>query len=624
MFSWRPLNTTPSGSSVDIQIRQRYSWNRASVFCDDTYIASLTQIGDNTSISCVSGTCSTWNSNLIYTKTYCTDYSVGSSVSSGEIYYTRTVPLNIAFSIAFASGNWFANLVVGANGLWSVIDRINTIVRPDGYLNNSPVATTLPVIYKVINTQHVHVVQMSDLDSTDTLKCRWSDNSTSNFNSYDECADVCNGVPGAVLYSNNCTIVFTLTLANMYVAVALQIEDYYTSTSSTPMSSVPLQFLFYGYDTPSGCSTPPAIIGNRPNRACVGTPIGSNVTEYVTVQVYCSGKTITDFVTSSPVGLTKSSIQNPTSGIYQIILSWIPTSDQFGPQGFCAGAIDNTDVQSDQWCITFLVGYDSPNLIQASSVQGTVSPIGTIFANQTIFSIQATRQVNRPSRNYTYVYFNDVATGTSVYTVDCGWDPHVMYSGNTITFYIPSPPWIPGHTYYVTFDSGVASGTDFCKPESSPITEPKFWRFDIWNPAVSSTTTTTTTPPTTGTVTTRPISTTTVNTLLTTTGIVATSTTTVTATTTSVTTSTKTTTETTSTVIVLISTTPVNVMSPKEFEQACTSSLALVNAITMLAIAGLHALFIYGSFLKYSQWFNPNIIEAKKRHRKRLEKNHNV
>ncbi|CAF5014992.1 unnamed protein product, partial [Rotaria sp. Silwood1] len=102
-ITWRPLNTTPSGSSVDIQIRQRYSWNRASVFCDDTYIASLTQIGDNTSVSCVSGTCSTWNSNLIYTRTYCTDYSVGGSVSSGEIYYTRTVPLNISFSIGFIS-----------------------------------------------------------------------------------------------------------------------------------------------------------------------------------------------------------------------------------------------------------------------------------------------------------------------------------------------------------------------------------------------------------------------------------------------------------------------------------------------------------------------------------------
>ncbi|CAF4693046.1 unnamed protein product [Rotaria sp. Silwood2] len=307
------------------------------------------------------------------TCTYCTDYNVGGSVSSGEIYYTRTIPLNIAFSIRFISGNWFANLVVGTNGYWSIINQINTIIRPDGYINNSPVATTLPVIYKAINTQHVHVVQMSDLDTTDTLRCRWSTNSTSNFNAYDECADVCSGVPGAVLYSDNCTFVFTLTFANMYVAVALQIEDYYTSKSSTPMSSVPLQFLFYGYDTPADCSTPPSIIGSRPNRACVGISIGLNVTEYVIVQVYCSGKSIVDFITSSPVGLTKSGIQNPSSGMS---LS-IPTADQFGSQGFCADVIDDTNVQSNQWCITFLVGYDSPNLIQASSVQGTVLPIGT-------------------------------------------------------------------------------------------------------------------------------------------------------------------------------------------------------------------------------------------------------
>ncbi|CAF3393274.1 unnamed protein product, partial [Rotaria sp. Silwood2] len=292
---------------------------------------------------------------------------------------------------------------------------------------------------------------------------------------------------------------------------------------------------------------------------CVGISIGLNVTEYVIVQVYCSGKSIVDFITSSPVGLTKSGIQNPSSGMS---LS-IPTADQFGSQDFCADVIDDTNVQSNQWCIIFLVGYDSPNLIQASSVQGTVLTIGT-------------RQVNRPSRNYTYVYFNDAATGTNVHTVDCGWDPHVMYSGNTITIYIPSPPWIVGHTYYVTFDSGVASGTDFCKPESSPTTDSNFWRFDIWNPAVSSTTTTTTTPPTTGTVTTRPLSTTTVNTLLTTTGIVLASTTTVT---TTIITTTTITSETSKELIVLASTTgtttttatifitdaAVNVMYPKDF-----------------------------------------------------------
>ncbi|CAF1358977.1 unnamed protein product [Rotaria magnacalcarata] len=110
----------------------------------------------------------------------------------------------------------------------------------------------------------------------------------------------------------------------MNVAVALQIENFYTSVSPTPMSSVPIQFLFYGYTAPSGCSTPPSII------------------------IYCTGTSIVDFITRSPIGLTKSTIQNPSSGIYQIIVSGIPTTDQGGPQALCAGAIDHMSVQSNQ------------------------------------------------------------------------------------------------------------------------------------------------------------------------------------------------------------------------------------------------------------------------------------
>ena len=91
--------------------------------------------------------------------------------------------------------------------------------------------------------------------------------------------------------------------------------------------------------------------------------------------------------------------------------------------------------------------------------------------------------------------------------------------------------WTPGATYYILFASGTASGVAFCGPESAPITgeysyyfinrftitlfdsiDPTFWRFNIWDPSLSSTTTTTTTPPTTHSVTTRPLLTTTVNT----------------------------------------------------------------------------------------------------------------
>jgi hypothetical protein len=199
------------------------------------------------------------------TLTYCTDFSNLLDVSSGEFFNTFTFPLGIRFSIDFTSSAWFLSLYVGNNGYWYVTCDINTAIRPDGYLNTSPVAVTLPVIYKQINIQQVYVVQMSDFDGNDILKCRWS-NSSGNLNGYDECGGVCNGVPGANLIRPNCTIVFTLTTPNLYAAVALQIEDFYNSAATVPMSSVPLQFLFYGYPAPSGCNTPPAIIGNRPNR----------------------------------------------------------------------------------------------------------------------------------------------------------------------------------------------------------------------------------------------------------------------------------------------------------------------------------------------------------------------
>ncbi|CAF3743519.1 unnamed protein product [Adineta steineri] len=151
---------------------------------------------------------------------------------------------------------------------------------------------------------------MSDFDGTDTLRCRWA-NKSGNFNGADECDGVCYGIPGASLIGDNCTLVFTLTNAGVYAAAALQIEDYYSSSYATPMSSVPIQFLFYGYAAPTGsCTTPPAIIGNRPNRACIGTPIGSNVTEYIIIQVYCPGHAIVDLVSSAPTGMKKSGIIN--------------------------------------------------------------------------------------------------------------------------------------------------------------------------------------------------------------------------------------------------------------------------------------------------------------------------
>ncbi|UJR14644.1 hypothetical protein I4U23_001637 [Adineta vaga] len=620
-ITWRPLNNTPSGSKCNLLVRERYSWRRsfsAACFCDSTTIATKGLIGNSDWITCTSGTCSSWSN--MNTQTSCTDFSSILDVSSGERYEIRNITLGISFSITYNDGDWFAALYVGANSKWYVTNWVNTVIRPDGYLNTSPVAVTIPIIYKEINIQHVHVVQMSDFDGTDILLCRWSIGTTSNINSYNECGGVCSGVPGAALIQTNCTIVFTLTTAGMYAAVALQIEDYYNTAATVPMSSVPLQFLFYGYGAPSGCTTPPAIIGNRPNRACIGTPIGSNVTEYIIVQVYCPGQSIVDFISSSPVGLKKSAILHPSTYIYQLILSWVPVADQYGPQSLCAGAVDNSNLQSNQWCITFLVGFESPDVIRPSMVQGSASPIGTIFQNHTVFSIQTSKSVNRPTRNGTYIYFWDSTLGgTLVQKYDCGWEPEVTYTGFTTVIRFPTAPWIPGHFYYVTMDSGVASGTEFCGPESAAVNDPTYWVFNIWDPTRSSTTTTTTTPFTTVTVTTKPTSTTSINTLLTTTGIVITTTTPVT-TTATLSTSTLPV-STIGTTVSTITTEPkFTVIYPTNIQYLCKQPIIIMNVIMMTFIAPLNAVVMYATFAKLSNIFDPSKLNAKKRHKQRMKR----
>lgn len=198
----------------------------------------------------------------------CTDFSNDTVLdySSGERFDTFTLPLTRTYIIGFYGGAWMG-LAIGGGGDWQVTGKIQLSTRPDGVLNTSPVTTTLPVIYKIYNIWHVHIVQMSDADSTDILRCRWStDNIPTNWNTYDECASVCSpSLPtGYQLIGDNCTIVFKLTTTNYY-SVALQIEDFYSSSSTTPMSSVPIQFLFLGRTAPSVCSTAPTITGVRPN-----------------------------------------------------------------------------------------------------------------------------------------------------------------------------------------------------------------------------------------------------------------------------------------------------------------------------------------------------------------------
>ncbi len=249
-------------------VHQRYAWRRSafSPVCSDATISAASLVGSGTgNLKCYAGGfCPSFAT--ITADVYCTDFSATTDYSLGEKYTTYNLTLGEQFIVSFTSSAWLT-LAMKGGSTWTVTGQINLTLRPDGLINTSPVTSTLPVIYRTVNVQHVHVIQMSDADTTDTLRCRWStNNSPVNYNTYDECGSVCSPtLPTFTLYPDNCTLVFTINVTAGYYAVALQIEDFFTSTSPTPMSSVPIQFLFYGITAPGGCSTAPSIIGVRPN-----------------------------------------------------------------------------------------------------------------------------------------------------------------------------------------------------------------------------------------------------------------------------------------------------------------------------------------------------------------------
>ncbi|CAF0967970.1 unnamed protein product [Rotaria sp. Silwood1] len=162
---------------------------------------------------------------------------------------------------------------------------------------------------------------MSDDDVNDVIKCRW-DKSAGTINGLrgDECAGACSTytLPSTVqlrTFTNRCQLNVTLPSIGQYI-VALQIEDFLSTSSMTALSSVPLQFVFYGfnrYNTPTTCMKPPSITNMSPfptdNGGNISVTVNGQYSGVIIAQIGCSNDTetyITNFITESPLG-TKTS-----------------------------------------------------------------------------------------------------------------------------------------------------------------------------------------------------------------------------------------------------------------------------------------------------------------------------
>ncbi|CAF4349036.1 unnamed protein product, partial [Rotaria sordida] len=104
----------------------------------------------------------------------------------------------------------------------------------------------------------------------------------------------------------------------------------------------------------------------------LGVLPGVQHVERIVAAVYCTGDYITEFITISPLYMTKTAkaAVSGTTNQWYITLTWTPTTDQIGPQVFCAAPIDQNQLTGSQHCVNFVVGYLAPNLITPTFVQG--------------------------------------------------------------------------------------------------------------------------------------------------------------------------------------------------------------------------------------------------------------
>lgn len=301
-ISWQAVspNITNTGT-VTIKLQQTYSWANYIWPC-------LSMTGPPTDqLVCLTGCVSTATGILV--EGTCISYDFELNVTTSENTNSITYALGAQVVLAYQNANWIA-LVAGLQS-WSLATYINLAVRTDnGRINSSPTTSMTPLVIVPVNTRQILRIPMMDIDN-DIIKCRWANGTAIVAStSISECGGVCQDIPGAQLYStsnldNNCTLVFDTTLVGYYV-VAIQIEGFMPSNpNSSPLSSIPLQFLVNSVQLT--CNVP-TIIGELTNGATI--QVQANVTFSVSIiaEIGCNDSTVNRFLTVIlPSGMASTS-----------------------------------------------------------------------------------------------------------------------------------------------------------------------------------------------------------------------------------------------------------------------------------------------------------------------------
>ncbi|CAF4956202.1 unnamed protein product, partial [Rotaria sp. Silwood1] len=226
-------------------------------------------------------------------------------------------------------------------------------------------------------------------------------------------------------------------------------------------------------DAPFYCGQPQA-------GSCISVNTGSKINKIAQFSIGCATTTVIEVDIYKPDGMMVGPLKvNPSnSSLYTISITWTPTSMDIGTNLLCYTPLDDRNQQGDQVCIKYFVSDNDSKFARFKYINGSLKPVGQVYSNQSVWYIEYTNEVRRPSLD-AYVRFYSNSTNKQVHQINVRTNlKDVIFSKNTLTFFT-SINWILGEHYYILLDRSVVTDPSVCGPQSPPVDDVNFWTFEV-------------------------------------------------------------------------------------------------------------------------------------------------
>jgi hypothetical protein len=117
----------------------------------------------------------------------------------------------------------------------------------------------------------------------------------------------------------------------------------------------------------------------------------------------------------------------------------------------CAYSEDATNLTSDLYCYTVVIGIPKPSIVLTS-----LSPIGLVYVNTSTainFTCKFTQIVKRPSTT-AFIRLIDASNNATVMTLNTTMKQYISVKNDTLLFTFGVGVIQPNKTYYITLDDG--------------------------------------------------------------------------------------------------------------------------------------------------------------------------